>query len=289
MARRKVLGTLALLWDRDEPEFDAGIVERARVLADLASIALQRLLALSESERRRVQAESAVRARDDMLSIVSHDLRNPVSTIAMSASLLSDPQYALSGDEQQKQLGVIARSAHRMNRLIQDLLDVARIEGRRLTVSCRCEQAEALAREACESFQGIVADKGLTLTCDVDDGIPPVYVYRDRVLQLLSNFLNNAVKFSPEAGAIEITARRQRDGGVRFGVTDHGRGIRREDLPNVFKRYWQAQKTAHLGSGLGLTIAHGIAEAHGGRVWVESETDVATTFYFELGPSKQCP
>lgn len=287
-AEREPLGTLALLRPENEPPFDPVAINRLRTLADLASIALQRLVALDESERRRLEAEAAVRSRDEVLSIVSHDLRNPVSTVMMSAGLLADPEFALSDADRRKQIDVIGRSAHRMNRLIQDLLDVARIEGQRLTIDCRCEDPAALAVETCEAFRPIAADKSIDLACDIDHDLPRVSADRDRVAQVLSNYLNNALKFTPSGGSVVLRATLASDGGVRLSVSDTGPGISAEDLPHVFDRFWQAKRTAHLGSGLGLAIAKGIAEAHHGRVGVESTPGKGSTFWFVLPRGADC-
>ena len=283
-----VLGSLVLLRKPDEPSFEHGIVNRVRTLGDLASLSLQRLVALAESERRRAEAEAAVRTRDDVLSIVSHDLRNPVSTVVMSVSLLQDPDFPLSEEQRQQQLGVITRSARRMNRLIQDLLDVARIEGGRLTINCRCEDPAALAAEVCDDFRPIAADKDQTLRCEIDATCRRIYADRDRVVQVLSNYLNNAVKFTPAGGTITLRLQPDDDGGVHYSVGDTGPGIPEEDRPRLFSRFWQAKHTAHLGSGLGLAIAKGIAEAHRGRVWAESTPGVGSTFYLGLPHSKEC-
>ena len=282
------LGALVLLRRPNEPAFEHGIVNRIRTLGDLASLSLQRLMALAESERRRAEAEAAVHSRDEVLSVVSHDLRNPVSTVAMSAALLQDPTLVLSEAERREQIEVIARSAQRMNRLIQDLLDVARIEGRRLTISCRCEDPASLATEACQAFEAIAAEKSLSLSCSAEQDLGPVYVDRDRVLQVLSNYLNNAVKFTPAGGCITSRVERWEAGGVCFVVSDTGPGIAPDDLARVFSPFWQAERTAHLGSGLGLTIAKGIAEAHNGRVWAESSPDCGSTFFFAVPYSGDC-
>lgn len=288
LAESATLGALVLLRQPDEPPFEHGIVTRVRTLGDLASLSLQRLLALAESERRRSEAEAAVRIRDEVLSVVSHDLRNPVNTVAMSASLLQDTEITLDEAQRSKQLGIITRSAHRMNRLIQDLLDVAKIEGGRFTVSCRCEDPGALASEACDSFRPIAADRRQTLECRIDDGLPQILADRDRVLQVLSNYLNNAVKFTPEGGRIDVRLYLDDGGGVLFEVADTGPGLGPEELGQLFSRFWQARQTRHLGSGLGLAIAKGIAEAHRGRVWAESTPGEGSRFFFALPYSEEC-
>ena len=193
----QLLGALVLVRPAEEPAFEHGVVNRVRTLGDLASIALQRLVALRESERRAAEAEAAVRSRDEVLSVVSHDLRNPLNTMSMSAALLGDPDIPLSEEQRLKQFDIIKRSANRMNRLIQDLLDVARIEGGRLAISCRNEAPAALASEAYEAFRPVAAGKSVALECDIEQDLPGVHADRDRILQALSNFLNNAVKFTP--------------------------------------------------------------------------------------------
>jgi PAS domain S-box-containing protein len=288
LAGTRVLGALVLLRLPEEAAFEHGIVTRLRTLGDLASLSLQRLIALAESDRRRQEAEAAVRLREEVLSIVSHDLRNPVSTVAMSASLLKDSAIELDEAERVKQLDIIVRAAQRMNRLIQDLLDVARIEGGRFAVSCRCEDPGALASEAYDVFRSLAAEKSLQIDCRVEPKLPPVNVDRDRVIQALSNFLNNAIKFTPPGGRITIGITPHEARGVRFFVSDTGPGIPHDELPYLFNHPWQAKRTAHLGAGLGLTISKGIAVAHGGDVWAESTPGVGSTFCLSIPHSDIC-
>ena len=252
--------------------------EASRALADKEA---ELLRANAELEQRRQQAEGAVRSRDEVLSIVSHDLRNPVNTVMMSASLLSDPQFSLSEAQRGKQLDVIKRSAQRMGRLIQDLLDVARIEGGRFAVTCRPEDPAELVRETMESFRPLAARKQQRLEGDVAPAVPPINADRDRIIQVLSNYLNNAMKFAPAGGRIALRVSATADM-VRFDVEDDGPGIQPEDLAQVFNRFWQAKRTAHLGSGLGLAIAKGIVEAHRGRVFAESMPGRGSVFSFEV-------
>lgn len=258
------------------------------IVADRMAGALARTRLFEAERRAREEAEQARIARDEVLSIVSHDLRNPVSTVTMSAALLRDPEVTLSEEERRAQLDVIARSAERMNRLIRDLLDVARIEQGRLTIDCRCHEPGALAGEACDAFRAAAREKSLTLACDTADSLPRVYVDRDRIVQLLSNYLNNAMKFTPAGGHIEVTVREDPGRAVRFSVTDTGSGIAADELPHVFTRFWQAKRTAHLGTGLGLAIARGIAIAHRGTVDAESEVGRGSTFSLVLPFSNEC-
>ena len=263
-------------------------VRLLEIVADRMAGALARTRLFEAERRARAEAEQARRARDEVLSVVSHDLRNPVATVTMSVSLLRDTEFALSEDERRVQLDVIARSAQRMDRLIRDLLDVARIERGRLAIDCRCQDAGALVTEACEAFKATAAEKSLTLDCTVAHELPRMLVDRDRIIQVLSNYLNNAVKFTPAGGRITVAAERTAEQGVRFAVSDTGPGIAPDDLPFVFNRFWQAKRTAHLGSGLGLAIVKGIAAAHGGQVSVDSEPGHGSTFSLVLPMSAEC-
>jgi PAS domain S-box-containing protein len=283
----RVVGVLRVS-SRERRAFGPEDIRLLEIVADRMAGALARTRLFEAERRAREEAEQARHARDEVLSIVSHDLRNPVSTVAMSAALLRDPELTLSDEERLVQLDVIARSAERMNRLIRDLLDVARIERGSLTIDCRCHDAGALAAEACDSFQGVAQEKSLVLGYEVADGLPKVYVDRDRILQALSNFLNNSVKFTPAGGRVVVTVRGAPDRGVRFDVTDTGPGIAPDELPHVFTRFWQARRTAHLGTGLGLSIVKGIAVAHRGTVDVQSEVGHGSTFSLVLPFSAEC-
>jgi len=283
----RVVGVLRVS-TRERRAFASEHVRLLEIVADRMAGALARTRLFEMERRAREEAERARVARDEVLSIVSHDLRNPVSTVAMSVALLRDPELALSDAERRAQLDVIARSAERMSRLIRDLLDVARIEQGRLTIDCRCHDPGELAAEACDAFRGAAREKTISLACECDDDLPQVYVDRDRIVQLLSNFLNNAVKFTAAGGRIVVAARAEPDRAVRLSVSDTGPGIAGDELPHVFTRFWQAKRTAHLGTGLGLAIAKGIATAHRGAVDVQSEPGRGSTFSVVLPFSSEC-
>lgn len=268
--------------------FMRDVSERERQRREVERLFQAERQAREDERALRAEAEAAVRSRDEVLSIVSHDLRNPVSTIAMSAALLDDAAITLAPDQRQRQVGVIRRSAQRMNRLIQDLLDVAGIEGGRLRMNCSCEPAGAMAAEACESFRPILERRSRTFVSDIAGDLPVLHADRDRILQVLSNLLGNAAKFTPEGGTIVLSAKRAADGGCRYSVSDTGPGMDAEQLAHVFDRFWQAKKTAHLGSGLGLAIAKGIVEAHRGRISVESVPGRGTKFFVDLPRSSEC-
>jgi signal transduction histidine kinase len=225
------------------------------------------------------EAEKTIDAREQVLKIVSHDLRNPLHTISMCASLLLD--VPMQPSDQSGHLQRIKRAGERMNRLVQDLLDVAKLEAGRVGIDAREIQVAPLMREAHEMLAPLAAEKS-RLDCAVSDGLPPVTADGGRVLQVLSNLVGNAVKFTPKEGRIVIRAE-SAPGGVRFSVTDTGPGIPQEQLGKLFSRFWQGNPTDRRGIGLGLSIARAIVDAHGGRIWVESRVGEGTTFFFTLG------
>jgi signal transduction histidine kinase len=232
-----------------------------------------------EMTRQYEQAQEAVAAREEVLKIVSHDLRNPLSTIAMSASLMLDEE--LTPEVRKKQLQTIKRAGERMNRMIQDLLEVAKLEAGRLALRTRPTDVGAIVAEAFDTLSPIAAAKSIKLETKVAAALPLVDADAGRVQQVLSNLVGNAVKFTPEAGRIILRADRN-DGFVRLQVEDTGPGIPADRLEHVFGRFWQADRTDRRGLGLGLAIAKAIVEAHGGRIWVESEEGKGTTFSFTL-------
>jgi signal transduction histidine kinase len=227
-----------------------------------------------------LESQQAVRAREEVLAIVSHDLRNPLSAVLLGSSLLQ-----MSSDlsaEDREQIETIEVSARRMSRLIADLLDVTRLEGgKRLPIEPESVQPAELLQEAQELFRAQSTVASVTMEYDADEQLPPVRADRHRVMQVLSNLIGNSLKFTPQGGSITVSAKPQ-DGHVLFSIVDTGPGIPREHLSDIFSPYWQAKRTERMGAGLGLPIAKGIVEAHGGRIWVESEQGRGTQFYFTL-------
>lgn len=237
---------------------------------------------LLEAERlARERAEAASRMREDLVAIVSHDLRNPLSSITMSVALLRSALPAESVGRAIKQLEIIARSAERMKRLISDLLDVASIDAGRLSVSAEPQPIGVLLGDVIEMLQPLAADKSIHIELGDTPESLDVIADKERVIQVLSNLIGNAIKFTSEGGSITVAAQRY-DDAVRVIVSDTGQGVSKEQMPHLFDRYWQAKKNGRLGIGLGLTIAKGIVEAHGGRIWAESVPGRGTTFSFTL-------
>ncbi|HST62063.1 MAG TPA: ATP-binding protein [Longimicrobium sp.] len=268
-----VLGVLALARTSGEP-YDALDLRVAQALARRAAMAV-------ENARLYEEARKAVAVRDEVVAVVSHDLRNPLNAILLAATVLGefgDPERLDARDR--KQIEVIRRAADQMTALTQDLVEVSALESGTVTVNPRaCAPATLLS--GVDLFAAEAEEKGIALRTSLPDELPRVQADYGRVLQAMGNLLGNAVKFTPAGGEVEVGASRAAEY-VRFWVRDTGPGIEREHLPRLFDRFWQARRGGYAGAGLGLAIVRGIVEAHGGQVWAESEPGAGSTFHFTL-------
>jgi PAS domain S-box-containing protein len=239
-----------------------------------------RRLALAVDNARLFEiASAAIAARDEVLRIVAHDLRNPLGTILMRASLLRDAPGP-NGDRR-KTAAAIETAANRMKRLIRDLLDVTRAEARQFSVEHTPIRPDTIIAQAVASQQALATAAAIDLRAAVRDDLPEVLGDRDRLLQVFENLIGNAIKFTPPGGRISVGAA-ARNRYVVFCVKDTGHGIPAEDLPHVFDRFWQGRRQRRAGAGLGLVIVKTLVEAHGGRVGVHSAPERGTTFYFTI-------
>jgi signal transduction histidine kinase len=223
-----------------------------------------------------------IRARDDMIGIVSHDLRNPVNAVKMLTGVMLDRrgQEPLS-TEMGNYASVIRQAAEQMDELIQDLLDVTRVEAGKLAVTLKSVNTEEILSDILRTLAPVAAEKKIALRLNAPDDLPNVLADRERFSQAISNLVGNAVKFSQPGG--EITVRvAVLDKEFLFSVSDKGQGMTAEQLSHAFDRFWQSSRTDRQGAGLGLAITKGIVDAHGGRIWAESSPGAGSTFYFTL-------
>jgi signal transduction histidine kinase len=241
----------------------------------------ERLLRLEQESRTR--AERATKLREEILAVVAHDLRDPVHAIVMGVSNLLE--LPLPQDQRVKQLAVIRRSAKRMDRLISDLLDVSRMDAGTFAIRRAQVQLDALLDETMDAFELQAAPRSVRLTTELGANVPPVVGDRDRLAQVLSNLVGNALKFTPDGGHVRLRAE-PFDDVVRVSVEDSGTGIPGDALPHVFDRFWQADRASRAGAGLGLAISKGIIDAHGGRIWAESTLGTGTTVHFTVPAAK---
>ena len=277
-ARGVLFGVLTFVSSNQKRRYDKGDA------AFVEEIGLRVALSI-DNARLFETATRAVAARDDVLRVVAHDLRNPLGTILMQASLLRSNAIEANGGVR-KPAESIERAAKRMNRLIKDLLDVTRLEAGHLSVDQSSVSGRAIVCDSVDAHQALASQASLELRTELGEDLPEVWADRDRLLQIFENLIGNAIKFTRPGGSITVGATRH-EADVLFWVKDTGEGISEEQLPHVFDRFWQAGK-ADGGAGLGLTIVKALVEAHGGRVWVESAPGTGSTFYFTV-PVAQRP
>jgi len=225
-------------------------------------------------------ARRATSARDEVLALVSHDLRNPISAIAMCARILREAPPE-NPAEREKMLTAITEATVWMQQLIRDLLDVSAIEAGRLSIERRPAALASIVSTATGMVSGEVEQRSIVLEVNVSPDLPTVNIDDRRIVQVLTNLIGNAVKFTDPGGRIVVRAANTPSGLV-VSVQDTGIGIDPEAQPRIFDRFWQVQSTPRRGSGLGLAIARGIVEAHGGRIWVESQPGCGSVFSFSL-------
>ncbi|HEV7595260.1 MAG TPA: HAMP domain-containing sensor histidine kinase, partial [Gemmatimonadaceae bacterium] len=229
-------------------------------------------------------AENASRARAEMLAIVAHDLRNPLNVVMIARGLLADKEFSVERRDQL--LAVMQRATQRMNRLVEDLLEVVRQESGKMTLVLEEASVTHILEQTVEMCGGTAREHDISL--EVHEAPQDLLVIADeeRIMQVMGNLVGNALKFVPRGGSVVLECERKGDEAV-FAVIDSGPGIPPEDLEHLFEKFWQRRRSDHRGVGLGLAIARGIIEAHGGRIWAESTVGSGSTFYFTLPAVKQ--
>lgn len=251
------------------------------VLTELAESALREIKlreALAEAERQARTAEDAIKAREQVLAVVAHDLRTPLNFIKMGAQLIAeDPRSSDTPDLAGRMIG----AADLMTLLINDLLEAARADTGGMLIDAKPIEVEKFLNEALQMLKPLAQRSDIPLTLRIETNLPRVLADSARVRRVLANLVVNAVKFSPNGGEVEITAERA-DGTVRFSIIDRGLGISAEHLEHLFDRFWQANVRDRRGVGLGLAIAKEIVTAHGGTIDVQSRIGEGSTFFFEL-------
>jgi Bacteriophytochrome (light-regulated signal transduction histidine kinase) len=259
---------------RSLPWTNADLASALELNHAIATIDLQRQF--EREQEAKARAEWAGEQKEQLLAMVSHDLRDPLQSLKLNVSLL---RTLTQEAEATLVLTSMERALERMNRLIGDLLAISKLESGTARLDVADYQTADLVRDVHQLLLPIAQDKGVRLEVEFDES--SVRCDRDRILQVLSNLVSNAVKFTPQGGLVQMCAEataRER----RFVVKDSGPGIPSENLAFVFDRFWQARQSQRLGTGLGLTIAKGIVEAHGGRIWAESQVGHGSTFIFVL-------
>jgi len=244
------------------------------LIADIVASLRDAYRRLREEHRK---SELATRAREDVLAVVSHDLRSPLSSILLNAEYMRRAAGGRLPEEIDEAAQGILRSGRHMGRLIEDLLDAAKIENGQFRIEPDDNDLAAIAEDALHEMRAAAQARGVRLAAIVPPGDYRLRCDRVRIMQALANLLANAIKFSPEGAMVELSL--QSSGAqLAIAVRDCGPGIAEADVPRIFGRYWQAAGTAHKGTGLGLFITRSIVEAHGGRIEVDSRPGRGAAF-----------
>jgi len=237
-------------------------------------------LALSKMEEERLQLD---KAKAEFLSITSHELRTPITSLKAQLQMLQQEYFGKLTEKQKESLDVILRNAERLNKIIEDFLEVSRIEDARLKFTFRKTDLQETVKETVKFMEGFAKEKNIKLLVTTGE-LPNIEVDPDRISQVLRNLVHNAIKFSPLDSSIEIHTEVKKSY-IQFSVKDQGIGLKSEDLICVFEPFYQVEGTLSQklgGTGLGLTICRGIIEAQKGKIWVESKPGYGSTFYFTV-------
>ncbi len=256
------------------------LMRTMRYARERKRLEIERVRALEREQESRAAAEAAVRDRDMVMGIVSHDLGNSLTAIGMHCRVLERTGH-LGSEEVSRHTTTIRQLVEQMHSLRQDLIDVVSLEAGRLAIELEEQPLEPIIREALETLGSLAAGKHLHLRGELPDQLPVVHADRQRLLQVLSNLLGNAVKFTPEGGEIVLRVD-PGDREVCIAVEDSGPGIAAENMEQVFQSFWRGQRGGRGGAGIGLAIARGLVAAHGGRIWAESEPGRGATLKFTL-------
>ena len=280
--------------DAAEAYVSANIIQRAMWLMIVAVFIMMSLMLVIREMIARFRLKvmnQKEQTRKELMSIVSHDLKNPLNTLYVANQLLlkmisgEDPAFKKHRDLLEKSF----KAANQMKKLISDLLDSSRIEAGKLELNfVKCDPKQVL-KESIELYEAPASAKGITLSLNFPPDLPFIEADYERLMQIVSNILGNAIKYTPKEGRIEIAAIEE-SGTILFSISDTGPGITEEDQKHLFEAYWQSRRNkANFSTGLGLNIARDFIIAHGGKIWLESQVGKGTTFYFAIPIATKAP
>jgi len=273
VAHGNLLGAIVLFSFSPSHAYGPADLRLAQKLADRSALSI-------ENSRLYLEAQRAIKTRENVLAMVSHDLKNPVATIGLVAHLLQQHE-PIDAARLSDLAGKIRRAVDNMLLLISDLLDFSKIQSGTFSVDVHAVKLDAMVMPVIDSVRTLADARHQTIELNISPGLPEVLADSHRIGQVLSNLLGNAIKFTPDGRTIRVSARQQADT-IVVSVSDEGPGIPAEHLSRVFDRFWQSKEKRQMGSGLGLSIAKGIVEAHRGTIWAESELGKGCSFYFTL-------
>lgn len=231
--------------------------------------------------RRKQELARALQVRDDVLAVVSHDLRDPLNVVAMAGSMLQQLGTMRSDPQSLEIAGMLQRSVERMQRMISDLLDMATLRTGQLSIQRQANEARSLIAEAIQAHQPAARHKRIELRCELPAEALPLECDRQRLLQVFANLIGNAIKFCDAGAQVTVRLMMHADN-IEVAVEDTGPGIKETDFEKLFDPYWSGGREARGGTGLGLYITRGIVEAHGGCIWAENRCGGGAALRFVL-------
>jgi signal transduction histidine kinase len=267
-------------------ELEENELAALNIMEDLSDTTQELEKSKSVIEEKNTELENLNTLKSAFLNITSHELRTPMSSIKGYIQMLLKQKLGNVNEEQKSALEVILRNADRLDHLIQDILDVSRLESGTMKFIQENTVIRQMVEEVAETMQSSAALKDIKLNTEIGEDVPNLFIDKERITQVVVNLLNNAIKFSPDGSIINLKVKKEYDD-VLFEVEDFGRGIPKDKQDKVFETFYQVDSgkdTKFGGAGLGLAISRGIVIAHGGKIWVESEgkPGKGSTFRFTL-------
>lgn len=220
--------------------------------------------------------------KDEFLNMTSHELKNPLTPILSYLDMLSKGSLGELSPKQKGAVDIVSRNTERLKRLIFDILDIAKLESKRMKFDMQKVDLEKIIKNLMNDMQPFAQEKNIKIIGNIGK-LPKIIGDESRLLQVLTNLINNAIKFSHETGKVKISANRKKNN-ILVIIKDNGIGIAKKDMPNLFKKFYQADSgiIKKSGTGLGLAICKGIIEAHRGKIWVDSKLGKGTQVSFTM-------
>ncbi len=288
-AENEVLGILQLA-SRTPRRFRPEELRLWETLGNQMGIAVQRARLYEETRRQARELERANQLQADFSAMIAHDLRSPLVNILGVVEVMMQGVFGAVTEEQSKWLGRLQANARGLVDLISDFLDLSKLESGYIDLQRQRVALGEIIERSIENFRLIAANRKISLRGTVDSALPPVDADPRRLDQVLNNLISNAIKFTPEGGEVEVAAASAGHDQARLSVRDNGEGIAPEEIGQIFEKYRQGgnvRQAKEKGTGLGLVICKMIVEAHGGRIWAESEPGRGSVFYVSLPLAKE--
>jgi signal transduction histidine kinase len=284
VAKGEVLGVFCF-YTKFKHIFSEDEIGFLSTLAGQVAIAIHHSQLYEQTKKQALELDVANKQQADFAAMIAHDLRSPLTVVISAASMIEDGFFGPVTEDQKRWLSRIQTESQRLVDLVNDFLDLSKIEAGRIEVEKELIDLSALIAKNIDAYVPLSLEKQISLTSRVAPDLPSVQADPRRLDQVLANLISNAVKFTPKGGRIEVGASLTQDDRVEVYVKDSGVGIPKEDIARLFEKYRQTSSgrtSEQKGTGLGLVISKMIIEAHGGRIWVKSEEERGSTFFFCL-------